>query len=116
MYSSFLKLDTHFQSFKYHATAAGARLKAHCLAVLQRRRIYLLRPVHILDFLSDPRHVDSTNVPTDEEMQSAMDLLVELAEIHDMRLAMRASGKTADSELQPGYETPTRDGITADYM
>ncbi|KAK1865335.1 hypothetical protein I4F81_007868 [Pyropia yezoensis] len=116
VYSSFLKLDTHFQSFKYHATAAGARLKAHCLAVLQRRRIYWLRLVHILDFLLDPRHVDSTNAPTNEEMQSAMDLLVKLAEIHDMRLAMRANGKTADSELQPGYETPTRDGITADYM
>lgn len=115
VYSSFLKLNTHFQSFKYPATAAGAHLKAHCLAVLQRRRIYLLRPVHILAFLLDPRHVDSTNVPTDEEMQSAMDLLVELVEIHDTRLAMRASGKTADSELQPGYATPTRDGITADY-
>lgn len=45
-----------------------------------------------------------------------MDLLVDLAEIHDMHLEMRASGKTTDSELQPGYATPTRDGITADCM
>lgn len=98
VYAPFLRLLTYFQWFKYPATPAGAGLKAYCLLVLQQRRTYLVRPVNIFAYLLDPRHVDSSDMPTNAAIQDAMDFLVELEKAHDLRLAMRASGITTESQ------------------
>lgn len=83
--------------------------------MLQQWRTYLLRPVHLLGYLLDPRYVDDTSYPMDEEDEGDIELILELARSHDVRTGMRASCTVIESELPPGFVTPTRDGISADY-
>lgn len=115
VYAFFTRLLKHYSSFPFPGDEAGKQLKAHCLRMLQQGRAYLMRPIHLLGYLLDPRYVHDTAYPTDEEIKGASDVIRQLARAHDVRSEMLARGTHVDSELPQSFPAPTRDGISADY-
>jgi len=65
---SFFLMDEHFTNFQFPMTTAGRQLKTHSLSCLSRRRSYLLRPVHTLAYLLDPRFSRAACQPSGAEV------------------------------------------------
>lgn len=84
--------------------------------MLQRRRSYLLRPVHVLAYLLDRHYVDSTNMPGESELGEATYLMMELARAHDVRAEMRSNELDKEEDLPPTFPTPTKDGVEAEFF
>ena len=112
---SFFLMDEHFTNFQFPMTTAGRQLKTHSLSCLSRRRSYLLRPVHTLAYLLDPRFSRAACQPSGAEVGEAVARLKSLAEAHDTRAALCAARETAETKLPNDYPRPTRTNILGEY-
>jgi len=112
---SFFLLNRHFNSFSFPATAAGRQLKHYCLSCVATRRTYLLRPVHTLAYLLDPRFSRAQDQPDGVEVGEAVALLKVLAEAHDTRAALLEANETDVSKLPTDYPRPTSTNIMGEY-
>lgn len=112
---SFFLMSKHFVTFKYPSTDEGRRLKSHCLSSLEQRRTYLLRPIHTLAYLLDPRFCQAVDQPSQQEVAAAVDLMLNLAAAHDTRLALVRANEDDPSKLPEDYPRTTVDNIIGEY-
>ncbi|KAK1865080.1 hypothetical protein I4F81_007615 [Pyropia yezoensis] len=112
---SFFLMEEHFASFKFLATEVGRKLRTHCLSCQSSRRRYLLRPLHTLAYLLDPRFSRAAGQPSGVEIGAAIDLLKMLAKAHDTSDALTAANEMDESKLAADYPCPTTADIMSEY-
>ena len=112
---SFFLLERHFNSFSCPATAAGRQLKHYCFSCLATRRTYLIRPVHTLAYLLDPRFSHTQEQPNGNEIGEAVALHKVLSEAHDTRAALLEANETDASKLPTACPRPASTNIMGEY-
>lgn len=111
--SAFFRLELHFNQFAYPPSAT--LLNRHILQRNHARKQYTLRPMHTLAYILDPRCGDSSARPATSEISSAFDLIVKLAEAHDIKLTLAKSGMLDEANLPDDYARATAERIVGDY-
>lgn len=61
---SFFLMEQHFGTYAYPSTFEGRQLNTHCLGASAQRLTYLMRPVHTLTYLLDPRYTRAAEQPS----------------------------------------------------
>lgn len=103
--SAMLRLRSHFFSFSYPPSNAGASLKQHVMNSFLERESYAMRPVHSLAYLLDPRYVDHASQPDKHENYKALHLLRSMAAAHDVKLSLSRYNAKDEKDLPADYAT-----------